>query len=168
MLFLTALGQSGSCGWQGVWLCHKYGEVCEHRGEAATWCSSEAVVLYQIPAAAAAAAGFENPKPLLISPCPLCYLCSSPSFGWLQFGSAFEGRCWWGGTDAFWVFGVTDISSGLSGIMKLPCQIWICPGSEGYDSYCVSRELFGSFNCLLFNSPWNVNLERICVHEGDV
>lgn len=63
---------------------------------------------------------------------------------------------------------VTEISSGLSGIMKLPCQIWSCPGSKGYGSYCVSLELFGSFNCLLFNIPWNVNLERICVHEGDV
>lgn len=63
---------------------------------------------------------------------------------------------------------VTEISSGLSGIMKLPCQNWGCPGSKGYDSYCVSLELFGSFNCLLFNIPWNVNLERIHVHKCDV
>lgn len=37
VLFLTALGQSG---WQGVWLCHKYGEICDDGGEAATWCCS--------------------------------------------------------------------------------------------------------------------------------
>lgn len=62
---------------------------------------------------------------------------------------------------------VTEISSGLSGIMKLPCQVSGCPGGQGYDSYYVSLKLFGSFNCLLFNIPWNVNLERIHIHKGD-
>lgn len=164
VMFLTALGQSG---WQGVWLCHKYREIRDNGGEAATWCCS---------GVGCSVTSLE--QQLLISPCQICYLCSSPS-EFSERGPAWGGSCLGqplsGGAGgrcrclvSVWSGGVTDISSGLSGIMELPCQIWICPGREGYDSYCVSRELFGSFNCLLFNIPWNVNLQRIHVHEGDV
>lgn len=58
----------------------------------------------------------------------------------LSGGAGCEVQMLFEGLEWGWV---TDISSGLKGIMKLPCQIWICPGSEGYDSYLVCL-----LNCL--------------------
>lgn len=127
----------------------------------------EVVVLYQV--LVIATARLDKPKPLCFLHAK-CFIYSSlpanpqrtgASLGWLQLllcGSAFELRWWWWVDRRYlcgWECGsVNEISSGVSGIMKLPSWIWNCPRSEGYDSHWESLELFDSFNCLLLNPSW--------------